>query len=143
MTRPARSTQNLFTPVAAPIAGNAGTDRSDTHNAMGLLRRFRALMQAARNQFVEARVQTGLTGAELWALAEVRRRPAIRVTELARSMSIHQTTASNLVMVLVRQRQADLELCVCCRCSERGRYRSAKYLDHSNLLMNLRVNPAI
>ncbi|HOB03278.1 MAG TPA: MarR family winged helix-turn-helix transcriptional regulator [Casimicrobium huifangae] len=102
MTRPARPTQNLFTPVATSIAGNEGTDRVDAQDTMGLLRRFRALMQAARNQFVEARVQTGLTGAELWALAEVRRRPAIRVTELARSMSIHQTTASNLVMVLVR-----------------------------------------
>ena len=85
MTRPARPTQNLFTPVATSIAGNEGTDRVDAQDTMGLLRRFRALMQAARNQFVEARVQTGLTGAELWALAEVRRRPAIRVTELARS----------------------------------------------------------
>lgn len=76
--------------------------RGSAQASMALLRQFRALMQAARNQFVESREHTGLTGAELWALAEVRGRPGIRVTELARSMSIHQTTASNLVMVLVR-----------------------------------------
>lgn len=82
------------------VAG--GVDQKRNQDGKTLLRQFRALMQAARNQFVEAREQSGLTGAELWALAEVRRQPGIRVTELARIMSIHQTTASNLVMVLVR-----------------------------------------
>jgi len=39
----------------------------------------------------------------LWALAEISGRPRITVTELAKAMSIHQSTASNLLEKLESQ----------------------------------------
>ena len=42
-------------------------------------------------------------GAQVWALSVVRDQPGIGVGELARSMDIHQSTASNLVKTLQRK----------------------------------------
>src|SRR5262249_6612989 len=41
--------------------------------------------------------------AQVWALAVVRDRPGIGISELARAMDIHQSTASNLIRVLSEQ----------------------------------------
>jgi len=46
--------------------------------------------------------RTGVTGAQLWVLAELHRNPGIRVTDLAHAMAVHQTTASNLIERLER-----------------------------------------
>jgi DNA-binding MarR family transcriptional regulator len=40
-------------------------------------------------------------GAQVWALSVVREQPGIGVGALARAMSIHQSTASNLVRTLI------------------------------------------
>jgi DNA-binding MarR family transcriptional regulator len=42
-------------------------------------------------------------GAQLWALAVIGRSPGIGVTGLARELDIHQSTASNLVKVLIER----------------------------------------
>ena len=44
----------------------------------------------------------GIGGSQLWALAAIVERPGLRVSELAKSLSVHQSTASNLVEQMVR-----------------------------------------
>lgn len=65
-----------------------------------VLRRFRVVFSAVRSHFHQIEQQTGLGGAQVWALDLVRRQPGIGVGSLARCMDIHQSTASNLVRAL-------------------------------------------
>jgi DNA-binding MarR family transcriptional regulator len=47
--------------------------------------------------------KAGVAGAQLWALSIIQDRPGVGVTELARAMDVHQSTASNLVRSLLEQ----------------------------------------
>lgn len=90
----------------APTAANSASDLptatvSEGDLALQVLRSFRVLMQSARQHFAQTRQQTGLTGAQLWALSEIVAAPNMRLTTLARLLNLHQTTASNLVFDLV------------------------------------------
>lgn len=71
--------------------------------AAHVLRRFRVVFNAVRSHFQQVENQVGLGGAQVWALAVVRDQPAIGVGDLAKSMDIHQSTASNLVKTLLRK----------------------------------------
>jgi MarR family transcriptional regulator, organic hydroperoxide resistance regulator len=79
---------------------------------MAVLEQFRLIFRSAKKHFQWVQERTGVSGAQLWLLAEIRRRPGIRVTELARSMAVHQSTASNLIErletdgLLLRQRSS-------------------------------------
>lgn len=68
-----------------------------------VLRRFRQVFSAVRAHFAQMEKRTGLGGAQLWALSLVRDQPGIGVSELARAMDVHQSTASNLVKSLVQR----------------------------------------
>lgn len=76
------------------------------HNAQAaqVLKQFRVIFRSVKKhfQFVEKRCQ--ISGSQLWALAQVAETPGIRVTELAERLSIHQSTASNLVDQLVQKK---------------------------------------
>ncbi|MBW7859722.1 MAG: MarR family transcriptional regulator [Rhodocyclaceae bacterium] len=64
---------------------------------LSVLQRFRVLIRTAQrhSQWIER--QSGVTGAQLWALQELRDRPGLRVGELANLMALHQSTASNMI----------------------------------------------
>ena len=64
---------------------------------LSVLQRFRVLIRTAQrhSQWIER--QSGVTGAQLWALQELMERPGLRVGELANLMALHQSTASNMV----------------------------------------------
>ncbi len=66
-------------------------------DALALLIRFRVLIRTAQrhSQWIER--QSGVTGAQLWALQELADDPGLRVGELAKRMALHQSTASNMV----------------------------------------------
>ena len=64
---------------------------------MAVLGQFRLIFRSAKKHFQWVQDRTGVSGAQLWVLAELHRRPGIRVTELARAMGVHQSTASNLI----------------------------------------------
>lgn len=64
---------------------------------MAVLGQFRLIFRSAKKHFQWVLDRTGVSGAQLWVLAELHRRPGIRVTELARAMGVHQSTASNLI----------------------------------------------
>lgn len=68
-----------------------------------VLKLFRVIFQSVNRHSHEVERKAGIGGAQLWALAEISVRPRITVTELAKAMSIHQSTASNLLEKLEGQ----------------------------------------
>ncbi len=77
-------------------------DRSDTNDhsnisALETLKLFRIIFKSANRHFHEIEKIAGIGGASLWALAEIGETDKLTVTGLATRMSIHQSTASNLL----------------------------------------------
>lgn len=70
---------------------------------VSVLKLFRVIFQSINRHSFEVEQKAGVGGAQLWALAEISGRPRITVTELAKAMSIHQSTASNLLEKLESQ----------------------------------------
>lgn len=70
---------------------------------MSVLEDFRLIFRSVRQHFQRIEAQTGISGAQLWVLACIGGHPRIRVTELAQALSIHQSTASNLIERLERR----------------------------------------
>jgi len=73
---------------------------SQSSQSSQVLRRFRVVFNAVRSHFKQVEKQVGLGGAQVWALSVIRDQPGIGMGQLARSMDVHQSTASNLVRVL-------------------------------------------
>ena len=69
--------------------------------AVRVLRRFRSVFNAVKTHFQQVEKIAGVGGAQLWALSVIQAQPDIGVGLLARAMDVHQTTASNLVKVMV------------------------------------------
>ncbi len=68
------------------------------------LKRFRQIFGSAQHHFRRIEDQCGLSGAQLWALREVAGQPGLRVSDLAKAMSVHLSTASNLLEKLSRRK---------------------------------------
>lgn len=81
--------------VPGPAPGDADEP------AIRVLRRFRLVFNAVKTHFQQVEKRVGVGGAQLWALSIVHDRPGIGVNELAKSMDIRQSTASNLVKTLI------------------------------------------
>ena len=64
---------------------------------------FRLIFKSVKKHFLWVEQQTGVSGAQLWALAAVVEKPGLKVTELAEALAIHQSTTSNLIDKLVKQ----------------------------------------
>lgn len=77
------------------------TPPSDAATAAQVLRQFRSIFGAVRTHFREVEKSAGLGGAQVWALSAIKDRPGIGVGELAATMDVHQSTASNLVRGLL------------------------------------------
>src|SRR3954468_24932114 len=73
----------------------------DVEPATRVLRRFRLVFNAVKTLFSAVETKAGISGAQVWALSVVHAHPGIAVGELARSMDIHQSTASNLLRALL------------------------------------------
>ncbi|MFM8332424.1 MAG: MarR family winged helix-turn-helix transcriptional regulator [Candidatus Methylumidiphilus sp.] len=67
------------------------------------LKRFRQIFKAVHQHSQRVESQWGVSSAQLWAMWELSNAPGMRVTELAKAMSIHQSTASNLLDKLVKK----------------------------------------
>ncbi|WP_173065075.1 MarR family winged helix-turn-helix transcriptional regulator [Sulfurimicrobium lacus] len=72
-------------------------------HARNALRRFRIIFSTVKKHFQDIESKCGVSGAQLWAISEIADLPGLRVSELARAMSIHQSTVSNLVGELERK----------------------------------------
>lgn len=71
-----------------------------------MLRQFRIVFNSVKTHFRQVEREAGVGGAQLWALSVIARRPGIGVTELARELDIHQSTASNLIKGLCERGMA-------------------------------------
>jgi len=79
------------------------TDGQPSEVAAHVLRQFRQVFNAVKTHFQQVERKVGMGGARVWALSVIRDAPGIGVGDLAREMDIHQSTASNLVKVLVER----------------------------------------
>ncbi len=68
------------------------------------LQGFRMIFAAARAHDVDVRRIAGISGSQLWALSEIAAGAGLNVNRLAERMALHQTTASNLINVLVERK---------------------------------------
>lgn len=71
--------------------------------ATRVLRQFRIVFKAMKSHFRQVEKQAGIGGAQVWALSVIQLQPGIGVSELARALDVHQSTASNLVKTLLGQ----------------------------------------
>ncbi len=69
----------------------------DSTHALDALRLFRIIFKSANRHFHDIEKAAGIGGASLWALAEIAETEELTVSGLAKAMSIHQSTASNLI----------------------------------------------
>lgn len=67
------------------------------------LQNMRVVIRAAQRHSTQIEKQCGVSGAQLWVMQELSEQPGLRLGALAASMSIHQTTASNLVDALAKR----------------------------------------
>lgn len=67
------------------------------------LKRFRQIFKAVQQHSQRVEQRCGLTSAQLWAVAELAQHPGQRVSDIACAMSIHPSTASNLLDKLERK----------------------------------------
>jgi len=86
-----------------PGASRGAAAKSSAQASVRVLRRFRLVFNAVKTHFREVEKKSGVAGAQLWALSIISDRPGVGVTELARAMDVHQSTASNLVRSLLEQ----------------------------------------
>lgn len=84
-------------PRQLPSAKDNLPQDEDKITPLSVLQRFRVLIRTAQrhSQWVER--QSGVTGAQLWAMCELSETPGLRVGELAKLMALHQSTASNMI----------------------------------------------
>lgn len=68
-----------------------------------MLRQLRLVYSATRAHFGAILHQTGISGAQLWALSIISDSPGIGVGGVAAAMDLHPSTASNLVRSLVQR----------------------------------------
>lgn len=82
-------------------AAESGAAREECMRSVvqGLRLVFRSIQEHSR--WVEK--QCGVSAAQLWTMWELHARPGLRVSELSRALSIHQSTASNLLDKLERK----------------------------------------
>jgi len=68
-----------------------------------VLKEFRLIFKAVQQHSQWVETHCGVTSAQLWALWELSKNPGLKVTELAKAMSIHHSTASNMLDKLAKK----------------------------------------
>ncbi|MBC3869744.1 MarR family winged helix-turn-helix transcriptional regulator [Undibacterium oligocarboniphilum] len=67
------------------------------------LKKIRIMIRAAQQHSLWIEKQCGINGAQLWIIQELQEAAGLRVGEIAKRLSIHQTTTSNLLDGLVKK----------------------------------------
>jgi DNA-binding MarR family transcriptional regulator len=76
-------------------------DSALTDLQIQVLRQFRLIFGSVRQHFREVEASSGISGSQVWLLRDIDASPGIGVSQLARQLSIHQSTCSLLVEKLV------------------------------------------
>ena len=75
---------------------------SHKKSALSTLMKFRLIINSIKRHYKWVEKESGVKGAQLWALWEIHQAPGLRVSELGKVMAIQQPTASNLVNKLTK-----------------------------------------
>jgi DNA-binding MarR family transcriptional regulator len=78
-------------------------------SATRVLRQFRIVFNAVKTHFRQVEKNAGMGGAQVWALSLIQSHPGLGLTDLARGMDVHQSTASNLVKTLLQRKLISTE----------------------------------
>jgi len=70
---------------------------AERRRMLDVLEQFRIIVKSIRRHYQTVEARAGVTGAQLWTLAQIAGQPGCQVGELARALAIHPSTASNLV----------------------------------------------
>ncbi len=62
-----------------------------------VLKQFRVLLRSIKRHYQWVEEKCGLSGAQVWAMAEIAGAPRLKVSDLARELGIHLSTASNML----------------------------------------------
>jgi MarR family transcriptional regulator, organic hydroperoxide resistance regulator len=85
-----------------PARTNRSQASQRTINELEALQSLRLIFASARRHDAEVRRAVAISGSQLWALSELARREGMGINDLAERMALHQTTASNLAIALVK-----------------------------------------
>ncbi|MFG6413413.1 MarR family winged helix-turn-helix transcriptional regulator [Roseateles sp. DC23W] len=85
--------------VSPPLPAADTTAVADP--AVQVLRRFRLVFNAVKTHFQSVEKKAGIGGAQVWALSIISSSAGLGVNALAKAMDVHQSTASNLVKILI------------------------------------------
>lgn len=93
----------LHSPLPKPLITDPSGAEISGHDeaASRVLRQFRLIFNTVRRHFQVMEKQSGMGGAQTWALSLVAQHPGLGVTQLAELMDVHQSTASNLIKALI------------------------------------------
>lgn len=72
-------------------------------HALQVLQKFRLIFRSVKQHFRWVEERCGVSGAQLWVMFELTQNPGLRVSEIAQALSIHQSTASNMLDKLERR----------------------------------------
>jgi DNA-binding MarR family transcriptional regulator len=75
--------------------------------SLQVLKQFRVIYGSAKRQFRHIESTCGVSGSQLWLLQEIANSPGIGVSELAKRLSIHQSTCSLLVEKLKTKKMVE------------------------------------
>jgi DNA-binding MarR family transcriptional regulator len=79
-----------------------------------VLQHIRELLRVSQQHFQRIEARCGVSGALLWAMAELKARPGMKISELATALSVQLSTASNLLdrlegKALIRRERGTLD----------------------------------
>ena len=85
--------------IANSPQGLEQINNADAHaaRAQRVLKNFRIIFKSVQRHSAIVEAQCGLSGSQLWAMWELLMSPGLKVSDLSKAMSIHQSTASNLL----------------------------------------------
>ena len=86
-----------------PVAVDSADDGYENTCAYEALKRFRLIFKAVQQHSLRVETLCGVSSTQHWAMWELSRASGLKVTELARIMSIHHSTASNLLDKLAKK----------------------------------------
>ena len=90
--------------IRTQVGSGKGQERPNTSagaagqkKRLEVLQQFRVLLRSIKRHYQWVEEQCGLSGAQVWALAEIADAPGIKVSELAQQLGVHLSTASNML----------------------------------------------
>jgi len=97
--RPNAAVHRKSPSAGRPVANGEGSPHTGPKAAHALLvlQRIREIFRVSQQHFQRIEAKCGVSGAQLWALAELKAKPGSKISELAIALSVHLSTASNLL----------------------------------------------